>query len=97
MAPILSAPLGLTLLGQQSTVSVLHIGHALTVVALHSGLLPSDVVPSRSPGMCGSQRWLSVVCVSNAVTCHQVVVRLVHSTDDTQYSRHTKEHEYRAE
>lgn len=45
MAPILSAPLGLTLLGQQSTVSVLHIGHALTVVALHSGLLPSDVVP----------------------------------------------------
>lgn len=45
MAPILSAPLALTLLGQQSTVSVLHIGHALTVVALHSGLLPSDVVP----------------------------------------------------
>ena len=24
---------------------MLHIGHALTVVALHSGLLPSDVVP----------------------------------------------------
>jgi len=45
VAPILSAPLALTLLGQQSTVSVLHIGHALTVVALHSGLLPSDVVP----------------------------------------------------